>query len=284
MAELLKGVPVAKALTEELKRRSDSLRKKGVSSRLAIIRVGEREDDLSYERGAMKRCEKAGISVTRFLLPEDCDARQLKETIHTINTDPDIHGALMFRPLADRKLEEEACALLDPAKDVDCMTASSLAAVFSGKGIGFPPCTAQACMELLNYYRIDLTGKRVTVIGRSIVIGKPVSVMLQAANATVTMCHTKTTDLPGECRRADIVIAAAGRAGLVTGEFLREGQIVVDVGINVDEEGNLTGDVKFDEAEPVVAAITPVPGGVGSVTTAVLAKHIITAAEKTLHL
>ncbi|MCI1306248.1 MAG: bifunctional 5,10-methylene-tetrahydrofolate dehydrogenase/5,10-methylene-tetrahydrofolate cyclohydrolase [Lachnospiraceae bacterium] len=283
MAELLKGAPVAKAITEDLKRRSEELIRKGVRPRLAILRVGNREDDLSYERGAMKRCEKAGIGVTRLLLPEDCSGAQLSEAIQTINQDYEIHGCLMFRPLPDRKLEERACEQLYPAKDVDCMTSGSLATVFAGRGEGYAPCTAQACIELLDYYGIDLTGRRVTVIGRSLVIGKPVSMMLQARNATVTMCHTKTVDLPAVCRDAEILVAAAGKAGLVTSEFVRPGQTVIDVGINVDDDGRLCGDVAFSEVEPIAAAITPVPSGVGSVTTAVLAKHVIEGAEKTLY-
>lgn len=282
MAKLLKGAPVAKAITEDLKRRSDELIQKGIFPRLAILRVGDREDDLSYERGAVKRCENAGIGVSKFILPEDCESTQLSGAIQTINQDPEIHGCLMFRPLPDRRLEERACAQLDPAKDVDCMTSQSLATVFAGKGEGYAPCTAQACIELLDYYGIDLSGRNVVVIGRSLVIGKPVSMMLQARNATVTMCHTRTVNLPAVCRNAEILVAAAGRAGLVTSEFVREEQTVIDVGINVNKEGKLCGDVAFSEVEPIVSAITPVPAGVGSVTTAVLAKHVIEAAEKTL--
>ncbi len=283
MAKLLKGAPVANAITDDLKRRSDELIHRSIAPRLAILRVGNREDDLSYERGAMKRCEKAGIAVTKFILPEECSGAQLSDTIQTINQDPSIHGCLMFRPLPDRELEERACMMLDPAKDVDCMTSRSLATVFSGKGPGFAPCTAQACMELLDYYGIDLTGRNVAVIGRSLVIGKPVSMMLQARNATVTMCHTRTAGLASVCRNAEILVAAAGKAGLVTSEFVRKEQIVIDVGINVNEEGKLCGDVDFDEVEPIVSAITPVPAGVGSVTTAVLAKHVIEAAERVFH-
>lgn len=282
MAEVLKGVPVAAAMSEALIQRVQQLKEKGVTPTLAIVRVGEREDDISYERGAMKRCEKVGVAVKHYLLAADCTKEQLLDVIREINGDGAIHGCLMFRPLTDKGMEEAACALLAPEKDVDCMTAGSLASVFTGKGAGYPPCTAQACMELLDHYGVDLKGKRVTVIGRSLVIGKPVSMMLQARNATVTMCHTRTVDLPGECQRAEILIAAAGKAGVVNGEHVAPGQVVVDVGINVDENGKLCGDVKFDEAEPKVSAITPVPGGVGSVTTAVLVKHVIEAAEKSL--
>lgn len=280
MAELLKGAPVAAALTEQLIERVKRLTEAGVTPTLAIVRVGERPDDISYETGAMKRCAKIGVAVKQFCLPETCSALELRAVIEHINAVSDIHGCLLFRPLPDKEMEAMACALLDPEKDVDGMTAGSLASVFTGKGAGYPPCTAQACMELLEHCGVDLTGKRVTVIGRSLVIGKPVSMMLQAKNATVTMCHTRTVDMPALCRNAEVLVAAAGKAGVVTADSVAPGQVVIDVGINVDADGKLCGDVKFDEVEPVVSAITPVPGGVGAVTTAVLAKHVIEAAEK----
>ena len=280
MAEILKGAPVAAALSEELIARTEKLKEAGVVPTLAILRVGERPDDISYETGAMKRCDKIGIAVKQFLLPVDCTKEQLLDTIREINADSSIHGCLMFRPLPDKAMEAAACALLAPEKDVDCMTTGSLASVFTGKGAGFAPCTAQACIELLEHYGVELTGKRAAVIGRSLVIGKPVSMMLQAKNATVTMCHTKTVDMPAVCREAEIVIVAAGKAGVVDASYAAPGQVIVDVGINVDENGKLCGDVKFDAVEPIVKAITPVPAGVGSVTTAVLAKHVIEAAEK----
>ncbi len=280
MAEILKGAPAAAALTEKLIRRADALKEKGIVPTLAILRVGEREDDVSYETGAMKRCAKVGIEVKRFLLPADVSKEQLLDTVREINEDGAIHGCLMFRPLPDKDAEAAACALLAPEKDVDGMTTGSLAAVFAGKGAGFAPCTAQAVIELLDHYGVDPSGKRAVVVGRSLVIGKPVSMLLQKKNATVTMCHTKTADLPGECRRAEILVVAAGKAGVVTKDFVSAGQTVIDVGIHVGEDGRLCGDVKFDEAEAVVSAITPVPGGVGSVTTAVLASHVIEAAER----
>lgn len=281
MAQLLKGLVVANTLTQVLAEQAAALKEKNITPTLAILRVGERGDDIAYETGAMKRCAKVGIAVRQFLLKADCTREELLDIIRQINEDASIHGCLMFRPLPDQDMEEAACALLAPEKDVDGMTSQSLAAVFTGEGAGYPPCTAQACMELLDYYGIDLQGKTVAVIGRSLVIGKPVSMMLQARNATVTMCHTKTVNLAQTCQNADILIVAAGRAGVVDSSFTAPGQIVVDVGINVNAEGKLCGDVQFDEVEPVAAAITPVPGGVGSITTAVLAKHVIEAAERT---
>lgn len=281
MAQLLKGAPAANVLTEALAVRAERLKSRHVLPTLAIVRVGERPDDISYETGAVKRCAKVGIAVRLFPLDRDCTREQLLDTIRQINEDPAIHGCLMLRPLPDKAMEEAACALLTPEKDVDGMTAASMAAVFSGKGAGYPPCTAQACIELLDHYRISLQGKRVTVVGRSLVIGKPVSLMLQSRDATVTMCHTKTADLAETCRSAEILVVAAGQAELADRSMVSPGQVVIDVGIHAGPEGKLCGDVKFGEVESIVEAITPVPGGVGSVTTAVLAKHVIEAAEKT---
>lgn len=277
-----KGAPAAAALMEDLTGRIERLSGAGVTPTLAIVRVGERPDDRAYETGAVKRCEKAGVAVKRFPLPAGCSALELRAVLEHINAVSEIHGCLLLRPLPDPAMEEMACALLDPKKDVDCMTPAALAGVFAGKGWGYPPCTAQACLELLKYYKTALTGKRAVVVGRSLVIGKPVSMLLQAENATVTMCHTRTVDLPAVCRGAEVLIAAAGRANLLGAAHVSPGQVVLDVGINVDESGKLCGDVKFDEAEPVVSAITPVPGGVGAVTTAVLVKHVVEAAERTL--
>ncbi len=282
MAEILKGGPVAKAITENLVPRCIALKEKGIVPCLAILRIGERGDDIAYESSAVKCCEKIGIKARLFTLPSEASKEEVLNAIRKINADDTIHGCLMFRPLSDRQTEAEACALLDPEKDVDAMTLTSLAGVFACRDIGYPPCTAQAVIELLNHYQISLEGKRVTVIGRSMVIGKPVSMMLQKANATVTMCHTRTVDLPGVCRNAEVLVVAAGHAGVVDASYFSEKQVIVDVGINVGPQGNLCGDVKYEEAESLVKAITPVPGGVGSVTTAVLCKHVIEAAEKTL--
>ena len=281
MAKLLLGLPVADALTEALSQRVEELAKRGVTPTLAIVRVGERDDDLSYERGALKRCAKVGIAVRQFVLPSDCSQEELMAVIDEVNTDAAINGCLMFRPLPKTLDEAAACAALDPAKDVDCITEGSLYGVFANRPIGFAPCTAEACIEVLDHYGYDLTGARVTVVGRSLVIGKPVSMMLQARNATVTMCHTRTRDLAAECRDAEILVVAAGHIGTVGADAVAPGQVVIDVGINWDEAaGKLCGDVAFDEVEPRVAAITPVPRGMGSVTTAVLAKHVIVAAER----
>ena len=280
MAEHWKGAPVAQALTERLAARADQLKVQGIVPTLAIVRVGERPEDLSYERGALKRCEKVGIRVRQFTLPKESSHGDLLEVIRQINADREIHGCLLFRPLPPQMDEEAICAALDPAKDVDGITAGSLASVFAGSGAGYPPCTAQACMEILNYYGCDLTGKRAVVVGRSLVVGKPLAMLLLGQNATVTLCHTRTADLAAECRRAEVLIAAAGRANMIGRDHLASGQLVLDVGINVDEEGNLVGDVDFAAADAIVGAVTPVPGGVGAVTTSVLAAHVLQAAEQ----
>ena len=197
-----------------------------------------------------------------------------------MNKDDNIHGVLLFRPLPKHLNEEKIINALDIEKDVDGITDGSMAGVFAGKKQGFPPCTPSGCMEILDHYGIDCTGKKAVVIGRSLVVGKPAAMMLIKKNATVTVCHTKTKDMPSVVREADIVIVAAGRAGVVDGSYLRAGQTVIDVGINVNEEGKLCGDVNFEEADRIVDAITPVPGGVGSVTTSVLVSHVVEAAMR----
>ena len=280
MAEHWKGAPVAQALTERLIVKANQLKVQGIVPTLAIVRVGERPEDLSYERGALKRCEKVGIRVRQFTLPEESSHGDLLALIEQINADREIHGCLLFRPLPPQIDEAAICAALDPAKDVDGITAGSLAAVFTGSGAGYPPCTAQACMEILDYYGRDLTGKRAVVVGRSLVVGKPLSMLLLGKNATVTLCHTRTAGLAAECRRAEVLIAAAGRANMIGRDHLAPGQLVLDVGINVDENGNLVGDVDFAAADEIVGAVTPVPGGVGAVTTSVLAAHVLQAAEQ----
>ena len=282
MAKRLLGKEVTAALNERIKAQAEELKAKGVVPTLGIIRVGENESDISYERGATKRCETLGVEYKKILLPADVSQEELLKVIDQVNKDASIHGVLLFRPLP-RHLDSDVIEnALDPAKDVDCMTDGSMSGVFTGKNVGFPPCTPQACMEILDHYGIDCTGKKAVVIGRSLVVGKPAAMMLLKKNATVTICHTRTVDMPSVVKEADIVIVAAGRAGVVDGSYLAPGQVVIDVGINVNEEGKLCGDVKFDEAEPFVEAITPVPGGVGSVTTSVLVGHVVEAAARTL--
>ena len=280
MAKQLLGKEVTAALNEKIKANVAELEAKGVKPTLGIIRVGEREDDLSYERGATKRCETLGVECVKFLLPEDVSQEELMATIDKVNKDDSIHGVLIFRPLPKHLDEAAVIKALSPEKDVDGITDGSMVGVFAGTKQGFPPCTPQACMEILDHYGIDCTGKKAVVVGRSLVVGKPAAMMLLKKNATVTICHTRTKDMPSVVKEADIVIVAAGRAGVVDDTYLCAGQTVIDVGINVNEEGKLCGDVAYAKAEPIVEAITPVPGGVGSVTTSVLVGHVVEAAMR----
>lgn len=283
MAKLLLGAPVADAISDVVAADVARLSEVGVVPTLAIIRVGERPDDLSYERGALKRAERVGVDVRRFVLPADCTQNELLAAIDEVNGDPAIHGCLMFRPLPASLDEEAACAALDPAKDVDGISAGSLYGVFAGRPVGFAPCTAEACLAVLDHYGYELCGARACVVGRSLVIGKPVSMLLQARNATVTMCHTRTRDLAATCREAEVLVVAAGHAGTIGADAVAPGQVVIDVGINWDEAaGRLCGDVSFDEVEGIVDAITPVPRGVGSVTTAILVRHVVQSAKRQL--
>ena len=282
MSVILKGAPVVAAMNEANAARCAALREKGVTPTLAVVRVGAREDDLSYEKGVMARCAKVGVEVKQFLLSADAAQEELLGVIACINADPAIHGCLLFRPLPQQFDDRTVRAALAPEKDIDGITDGSLAGVFTNTSLGYPPCTAQACLEILKFYGIPLSGRRAVVVGRSLVVGKPAAMMLDRENATVTLCNSRTRDLPEVCREADIVVVAMGKAGAVGAEHLREGQVVVDVGIHVNEEGKLCGDVRFGEAEPLVEAITPVPGGVGTVTTSVLVSHVVEAAEKTV--
>ena len=281
MAKQLLGKEVTAAMNEKLQAKVAELKEKGVTPKLGIIRCGENPSDLSYEKGAMSRAALIGVEVERFLLPEDVSKEALLQTIDAINANDSIHGVLLFRPLPKhlKADQDEICNRLAPQKDVDGMTPGSLAGLLTGRG-GFAPCTAQACLELLDYYGVDPAGRRAVVIGRSLVVGQPAALLLQRRNATVTVCHTGTRDIPALCRDADIVIAAAGRPGLITADCLRLGQTVLDVGVHPGPDGTLCGDVA-PEAAGLDLALTPVPGGVGSVTSAVLCKHTIQAAENT---
>ncbi len=290
MAKLLLGKEVTDALNGNLIQRTAALREKGVVPTLGIIRVGEDPSDLSYERGATKRAELVGVEVKKIVLAADASKEDVLSAIDRVNADDSIHGVLMFRPLPKhlKADQNEICNRLDPRKDVDCMTHMSNAGVFEGLDLGYAPCTPAACMEILDFYGIDCKGKSAAVIGRSLVVGKPAAMMLMGKNATVTVCHTRTVNTAEICRNADIIVSAAGVLNSLTADFVRPGQVVIDVSINWDENkpnakgglGGIAGDARFDEVEPIVDAITPVPGGVGSVTTSVLMKHVVEAAEK----
>lgn len=289
MAKQLLGKEVTAAMNEKLQAKVAELQEKGVTPKLGIIRCGENPSDLSYEKGAMSRAALIGVEVERFLLPEDVTKEALIAQLEALNADASIHGVLLFRPLPKqlKSAESEICNHLRPEKDIDCMTDLSNAGVFMGKQLGFAPCTPQACMEILDHYGIDCKGKTAVVIGRSLVVGRPAAMMLMQRNATVTICHTKTVDTASIARQADILVTSAGVLNSLTADYVRPGQIVIDVSINWDPtkkdgKGGIAGDADFAAVEPIVEAITPVPGGVGAVTTSVLIGHVVEAAARTL--
>ena len=289
MAKQLLGKEVNEALVAALQARTAALQAKGVTPTLAILRLGENPSDLSYEKGATKRAEEVGVAVKNYILPETATKEEVLKVIDEVNADASVHGVLMFRPLPKhlKNDQDEICNRLAPCKDVDSMTHMSNAGVFEGQDLGYAPCTPAACMEILDHYGIDCKGKNAVVIGRSLVVGKPAAMMLMGKNATVTVCHTKTINTAEICKKADIIVTAAGVLGSLTKEFVSENQVVIDVSMNWNPEkitskgkGGMSGDCVFEEVEPIVEAITPVPGGVGAVTTTVLMKHVVEAAEK----
>ncbi len=275
--ETLKGLPVANAINERI---TDAMKSwTGRVPHLAIIRVGERPDDMSYERGATKKMEKVGFDCTSYTFPADIDNDTFQKEFDKINEDDNIDGILLLRPLPKHLDEQAVVNRINPNKDLDGISPVNMAKVYAGDETGFAPCTAEAVIEMLDYAGVDLKGKRVAVVGRSLVIGKPVAMLLMKKNATITVCHTKTIDMPGTCKNAEVIVAAAGVAKMIDSSYVADGAVVIDVGINVDEEGNLCGDVNFDDISGVASVATPVPGGVGSVTTSVLAKHLLAAAQ-----
>lgn len=279
-AKLLSGKEVASALDAGTAERVEKLKAKGVEPTLAILRVGESADDVSYERAAAKRAQKVGLEVRRVMLAEDASQKGLMEAVRSLDADAGVHGVLLLRPLPARLDEESACAELDCDKDVDGITSGSLAGLFLHDGTGFSPCTARSCLEILDYYGVSLSGKRAVVVGRSLVVGKPVALMLLDRDATVTIAHSRTEDLASITRGADVVISCVGKAGLLGPGHFSEGQVVVDVGVNFDQDGKLVGDVQTEAVSQIVSAITPVPGGIGSVTTSVLCRHAAEAAAR----
>ena len=271
----LAGKEVSDEIVTMLKPVIEGLRGSGSTPTLGVLRVGEREDDLAYERGLLKKFQSAEADVKVTTLPGDCTQEELDEAFDAMNKDNGIHGILVFRPLPKHLSDAHMIATINPGKDSDFMDIRNMAGVLAGVKGSAAPCTAEAVISLLKHYGIEMRGKKAVVLGRSLVIGKPAALLLITENATVTVCHTKTEDIKAECRAADIVIACCGVARMVTADYVREGQIVVDVGMNVDSEGKLCGDVDYEEVAPIVEGITPVPGGVGSVTTSILLKHVV---------
>lgn len=271
----LGGKEVADKIVEDLKVKVEELKGKGISPKLAILRVGAREDDLAYERGVLKRFESAGVEVEVTAVDAGISQEDLDKTFDGINNDPKVHGILVFRPLPKGLSDEHMRRSIDSGKDSDFMDIRNMENVLAGVPDSAAPCTAEAVMALIKHYGIETKGKKVTVVGRSLVIGKPAALLLTTANATVTVCHTKTVNIEEECRKADIIVACCGVAKMITEKFVKPGQIVIDVGMNVDEEGRLCGDVDYEKVSEIADAVTPVPGGVGSITTAILLKHVV---------
>ena len=273
----LRGMPVVKQIAADAALQVEELKKKGIEPKLAVVRVGEREDDLSYERGLLKRFDAVGALVESVVFPVDVTQEELEAGIKKLNEDNSVHGILVFRPLPKHLNEEVIKEMVTPMKDVDCMGSANTAHVFAQDGKGHAPCTPQAVIEMLDFYGYDLTGKKAVVVGRSMVVGKPLAQMLLKKNATVTICHTRTADLRSEVKAADFVFACAGVAKMLDATYISEGQVVIDVGINM-LDGKLCGDVDYESVSEVADALTPVPGGVGTVTTSVLLKHVLVSA------
>lgn len=283
MSVILKGAPVAEAIANKSIERAEKLKKLGIIPTLAILRVGERADDISYEKGAMKKCQQMQVAVRNVILPADVSSDDFFSELESLNDDDSVHGILMFRPLPKHIDGEKARQMLAPEKDVDGCTDISLAGVFTNSKVGFTPCTAQAAIEILDYYGYECSGKKAAVLGRSLVVGRPAAMLLMHKNATPVICHTRTKDMTEISKEADIVIACTGQMESLGAEYFCPGQVVIDVGINWNSEKNkLCGDVRFDEVHEIVEAITPVPGGVGGVTTAVLVSHVVEAAERSI--
>lgn len=272
----LRGKKVSDGIKEYVSKELETL---SFVPKLAIVRVGENPDDMSYERGATKKLKSFGLDVASYVFPQDISDEDFKKAFKDINEDDEVTGILLLRPLPRTINEKDIENMIDPKKDLDGISPINIAKVFAGDTSGFSPCTAEAVIEVLKAYDIELTGKRVTIVGRSMVVGKPVSMLLLKENATVTMTHTRTVDLKKTCSDAEIVIAAAGRAKMLNSDYCGQDAVMIDVGINVDENGKLCGDVDYATLDGKASAATPVPGGVGTVTTAVLAKHLIQAAK-----
>ena len=281
MGEIIKGKSVGDALSEILKGECEALVKEGIQPKLAILRVGAKPNDLSYERGALKKCDTIGIVAEVTELSEDTTQEQYIEALEKLNKDSSVHGILTFRPLPKGIDEEVIKNVISPEKDVDCFSPMNTAKLMEGDKTGFPPCTPTAVVEILKHYNVPLKGANVVVLGRSMVVGKPVSMLLLGENATVTICHSKTQDLAKVCSQADVLVAGVGRARMVTSDYIKEGAVVIDVGINAKPEGGgICGDVDTDDVVEKASMVTPVPAGVGSVTTSILAKHVIKACKQ----
>lgn len=277
--KIIKGKPVADKISENLIKEVNNLVKEGINPKLAIVRVGDRADDLAYERGALKRCQTIGIETEVVELDENISQEDYIKAVQKLNKDEKVNGILAFRPLPKHLNEDEIKYHIDPNKDIDCFNPINTAKIVENDASGYPPCTPTAVVEILKHYDVNLSGANIAVLGRSMVVGKPVSMLLLNENATVTICHSRTKNLADITSKADVLVAAVGRAKMVNSDYVKDGAVVIDVGINVDDEGNLCGDVDTDNILDKVCMATPVPGGVGSVTTSILASHVVKACK-----
>ncbi len=282
MAALMKGAACAKAIRSGIEASVELLRAQKIQPGLGILRIGEREDDIAYERSAIKKAEQVGIAVKKTVLPQESTTEQCLQALAALNQDPAVHGILLFRPMPKHIDEDAVIRAMAVEKDIDGMTPGSLAKVFMGESDGFAPCTAEAVVRLLSYEQYPWKGKHAVVLGRSLVVGKPLAMLMLAKNATVTVCHSATENLPEVCAQADLLVAAIGRARMIDKSYIKPGAVVVDVGINVDEQGTLCGDVDTESALERAALVTPVPGGLGAVTSWLLLEHVIKVAERTI--
>lgn len=280
MAEVIKGKPVADKISEDLIQEIEVLKEKNIQPKLSIVRVGARPDDLAYERGALGRCKKVGIETEVKELPEDITQEEFIVELKKLNEDKDVNGILIFRPLPEHLDESVIKYIIAPEKDVDCLSPINVGKMTEGDATGFPPCTPTAVIEILKFYGVELQGKDCAIIGASMVVGKPTALLLLNENATISVCHIYTKDSAKFARQADVVVVGVGVPRLVKENWIAEGTVVIDVGINVDDEGNLCGDVDFEMVKNKATMITPVPGGVGSVTTSILAKHVVKACKQ----
>lgn len=277
-AKLLTGKEVAQKMDQDIQKDVQELKTKGINPALRILIVGEAADSVTYANSAKKMAEKNGIACEIEQLPGATSQDDFVSILKERNADKNISGIIVMRPFPKQISEDVVKHILAPEKDVDCFNPVNAGKIMAGDMTGFPPATPQAVMEILRFYQVPMSGKEAVVIGRSMVVGKPMSMLLLGENATVTVCHSRTQDLPGVCRRADILVAAIGKARMITKDFIKNGAIVMDVGINVEGD-KLFGDVDTEAAKEIAGAITPVPGGVGTVTTRVLLKHVVKAAK-----
>ena len=279
MAQIIDGREVAAYVKQKAAEEVKALNEQNIEVCLAVILVGNDPASTVYVANKRKDCDQLGIASKEYALPEETTMEELLSLIKELNEDKAVNGILCQLPLPKHLDETKVLEAISPIKDVDAFHPENVGRIMTGK-YDFLPCTPAGIMEMLDYYKIDAQGKNCVVIGRSNIVGKPMAMLMLHANATVTICHSRTKDLAAVCRGADILISAVGRAGFVTEDMVKPGAVVIDVGINRNKDGKLCGDVDYEKAEKVASMITPVPGGVGPMTRAMLMCNTVTAAKK----